>query len=882
MALEAVADFVDVKSPFTIGHSRGVAALAERAAGHYGLDADDTTLLRRAALVHDLGRLGVPNTIWDKPGPLSPAELERARMHVYLTERMLATSPALTPLAAVAGQHHERLDGSGYPRGLTGGDITPAGQAPRRRRQLPRAARAASPSSRAEPADQAAAELREDVRAGRIDSDAANAVLAASGHRPGRRREWPAGLTEREVDVLRLLARGLSNKEIAARLSISPRTAGTHIEHIYAKLGVIEPGAGQPLRRQARADGARRGVGAKTLGRYTHSLVAWLGGVAVGVGGLTGQVSRSGPMMRMERHMYGVVSARLRLVGIVAAMAVVALGVMAGGAAAKPHSAVGPAELSADSTAPSGLAVSSLSSPPADAGPGDSFGVSGDVVNSAGSEVSGDVTVRLLMRGQAPRVVGSVGVQVGAGSSSPYETTVTLPQELPDGSYALAACTPNGGEGLLSCASARRSVDVGAQGGGARTAAVSPAGATAARRSRGLLVRRPHPVASRGPRLSGDGERRLHQRPHRREPDLRRGRKRIPAGDERRPERPGHAVPQRLQPRLRAQRARQRRRARAGNAGRRRGGERRPATFEFVQPTYPGDPNGQNDPNPAAHEAGLEREVSEANPLPPACAPEPGRRNGNRRRGSGDRGAVPGEQARDHPRRSRSPDGEAFNVEVKYSGTPGVHTDGDGSAEGWFISDEPAGDGSFVTTEPVGTEAWMPLNNHPSAKPTYDFNETVTLGRTAIANGELVGFSSNPPDANFPGGSTTWHWHSPEPIASYLVESSVGAYDLSERLGGDGVLYYEAQASSLTGEQKSENKAVMDTAGRNRRIPGTVRRALPVLHRRRHRRRPGSQLRGGDAGEDHLQRRPRSAKARSTTRTCTSGSATTSPSRTTT
>jgi HD-GYP domain-containing protein (c-di-GMP phosphodiesterase class II) len=236
-ALEAVADFVDVKSPFTIGHSRGVAALAERAAGHYGLDADDTTLLRRAALVHDLGRLGVPNLVWDKPGPLSPAELERMRMHAYLTERMLAASPTLAPLGAVAGQHHERLDGSGYPRGLTAGDITPAGRLLAaadsfHARQEPRPHRAA------QSADQAATELREDVRAGRIDGDAAQAVLTAAGHRTGRRREWPAGLTAREVDILRLLARGMSNKEIAATLVISPKTASTHVEHIYAKLGV--------------------------------------------------------------------------------------------------------------------------------------------------------------------------------------------------------------------------------------------------------------------------------------------------------------------------------------------------------------------------------------------------------------------------------------------------------------------------------------------------------------------------------------------------------------------------------------------------------------------------------------------------------------------
>jgi HD-GYP domain-containing protein (c-di-GMP phosphodiesterase class II) len=235
--LEAVADFVDVKSPYTIGHSRGVAALAETAAGHYGLGEGDTTLLRRAALVHDLGRLGVPNVIWDKQGPLSPAEFERVRMHAYLTERMLAASPTLAPLGAVAGQHHERLDGSGYPRGLTAGDITPAGRLLAaadgyQARLEPR------PHRPAQGAEQAAAELRADVREGRLDADATEAVLSAAGHRASKRREWPAGLTAREVEVLRLLARGMSKKEIAAELVISPKTANTHIEHIYSKIGV--------------------------------------------------------------------------------------------------------------------------------------------------------------------------------------------------------------------------------------------------------------------------------------------------------------------------------------------------------------------------------------------------------------------------------------------------------------------------------------------------------------------------------------------------------------------------------------------------------------------------------------------------------------------
>jgi len=235
--LGVLADFIDVKSPFTIGHSRGVAALVERAAPLFGLTPDEGALVRQAALVHDIGRLGVPNLIWDKPGPLNPTELERARMHAYLTERMLASSAALARLAAIAAQHHERLDGSGYPHGLTGAEITPAG------RLLAAAdsyhARLEERPHRAAMApERAAAELQQEVRNGRIDGAAAAAVLAAAGHHVAKRREWPAGLTSREVEILRLLARGLSNKAIAAELTISPRTANSHVEHIYAKLGV--------------------------------------------------------------------------------------------------------------------------------------------------------------------------------------------------------------------------------------------------------------------------------------------------------------------------------------------------------------------------------------------------------------------------------------------------------------------------------------------------------------------------------------------------------------------------------------------------------------------------------------------------------------------
>jgi HD-GYP domain-containing protein (c-di-GMP phosphodiesterase class II) len=233
-ALRAIASFVDLKSPYTLGHSRAVSELAAHAGARLGLD--DVTLLRRAGLAHDLGRLGISNTIWDKPGPLGAGEWERVRLHPHLTERMLAQSQALAPLGALAAQHRERLDGSGYPRGLRGGAISrPArvlGAA-----DAYQAMREPRPYRPPLPADAAAAELRADARAGRLDPEAVEAVLGAAGHRVARRRDGPAGLTAREVEILRLVARGLSNKQIAASLSISPKTVANHVEHVYAKTG---------------------------------------------------------------------------------------------------------------------------------------------------------------------------------------------------------------------------------------------------------------------------------------------------------------------------------------------------------------------------------------------------------------------------------------------------------------------------------------------------------------------------------------------------------------------------------------------------------------------------------------------------------------------
>ena len=235
-ALEAIADFTDVKSPYTIGHSRGVADLAAEAARILGLGEQAATLVRRAGLVHDLGRLGVPNTIWDKRDPLAAAESARVRAHPDLTERVLAYSPALAPLAAIAVQHHERLDGSGYPRGLSGGAITPLGLV---------LAAADFYHSRTEPRphrpagtpEEAATHAKGEVRAGRLDSGAVAAVLDAAGNRAARRMAMPAGLTRREIEVLRLLAQGLPSSEIAERLVISRKAVARQVEHVYAKTG---------------------------------------------------------------------------------------------------------------------------------------------------------------------------------------------------------------------------------------------------------------------------------------------------------------------------------------------------------------------------------------------------------------------------------------------------------------------------------------------------------------------------------------------------------------------------------------------------------------------------------------------------------------------
>ncbi|HLZ70712.1 MAG TPA: HD domain-containing phosphohydrolase [Dehalococcoidia bacterium] len=236
-ALELLADYADLKSPWFTGHSRGVASLAVAAARLAGLPDADLTVLRRAALVHDLGRNGVPNTIWDKMGSLTTGETERVRLHAYYTDRVLHRASRLALLGSVASAAHERAGGTGYPRGIAGGTIPLLG----RFLEAADAYHAMLEDRPHRPAltrEAAGAELRRAARAGEFDGAAVDAVLAAAGHPARRKPTAPAGLTPREVEVLVLAARGGTTRAVATTLGIAPKTAGNHIERIYSKIGV--------------------------------------------------------------------------------------------------------------------------------------------------------------------------------------------------------------------------------------------------------------------------------------------------------------------------------------------------------------------------------------------------------------------------------------------------------------------------------------------------------------------------------------------------------------------------------------------------------------------------------------------------------------------
>lgn len=239
VSLETIAvtfgDFADLQSPFTRGHSRHVAALVSRAAEALPLKRAEREALLLAAHLHDLGQVAVPTGVWLKPR-WRAAERERARAHPFFTERVLAASP-LAEVGRLAGAHHERLDGTGYHR-ATSGRAQPVGARLLGAADMACGLVEARPHREAHAPLAARALVREAVKGGLLDAACVDALERAQGHAPAARAGPRLALTGREHEVLVQLARGQTNKQIAAALGISDRTVQHHTIHIYEKLGV--------------------------------------------------------------------------------------------------------------------------------------------------------------------------------------------------------------------------------------------------------------------------------------------------------------------------------------------------------------------------------------------------------------------------------------------------------------------------------------------------------------------------------------------------------------------------------------------------------------------------------------------------------------------
>jgi len=238
VALECCAQFADIKCWFTRDHSPAVSRLARTAAASLGFDAGQVESIAAAGLIQELGKTGVPNGILESLRALTHSQWDTLRLNTYLTQRILGRCHGLEAVSALAAGHHERLDGSGYHRGLSGDRISTGAR-------ILAAADAFKAMTSDRPwrpklvPDQAARSLGAAVKEGKLGHDAVEAVLAAAGHsNMSRRQTRPAGLSEREVDVLRLISLGRTNRDVAERLFISPKTVGRHIENIYAKVGV--------------------------------------------------------------------------------------------------------------------------------------------------------------------------------------------------------------------------------------------------------------------------------------------------------------------------------------------------------------------------------------------------------------------------------------------------------------------------------------------------------------------------------------------------------------------------------------------------------------------------------------------------------------------
>jgi HD-GYP domain-containing protein (c-di-GMP phosphodiesterase class II)/DNA-binding CsgD family transcriptional regulator len=228
--LAGFGDVADLKAPFFQGHARGVAAVARAAADAVGVDPE---VMYRAGLVHDLGRVAVPTGVWERPGPLRAGEWEMVRLHPYHSGRILSRSPLLQPLGAIASRHHERIDGSGYPAGVGVGELDAAALL-LAAADVWQALGEARPHRAALPPREAAQVMAELP----LDRQSVRAVLQAADAPRASFPRLPVDLTPRELDVLGLLVRGCTKRQVAAELFISHSTVHTHTVHIYEKCEV--------------------------------------------------------------------------------------------------------------------------------------------------------------------------------------------------------------------------------------------------------------------------------------------------------------------------------------------------------------------------------------------------------------------------------------------------------------------------------------------------------------------------------------------------------------------------------------------------------------------------------------------------------------------
>ncbi len=473
------------------------------------------------------------------------------------------------------------------------------------------------------------------------------------------------------------------------------------------------------------------------------------------------------------------------------------------------------------------VAVGKIQALPANAQAGKTYRLHGVASNDGDKAASGRVTVRLLRRYQKPHVVGGLKLHVRAHASRHFTVSVKVPA-LKHGSYQLAACAPRGIGGTLTCATGASDLQV--AGGdairgpeAAKQVAVNAAPAAAA----DDCTSGKHSIAPFGDVVYPEGGNGGYKSVHTDTNLIYDAPSNLflagthvdqtiqttqcltdfsfdfetqdPPNPNSDPTTPG--------PNMTV-------------SGVKVNGVDTP--FKFVQPTYPGDPKGDNDPDPLAHRTGQANPINADNPNPPACSSTDITANLQNL-------PCPANKLVITPA-TPVPAGQTLKVEIDYTGRPGVHSDGDGTTEGWFRANSPVGDGGFVTTEPMGTEDWMPLNDHPTSKPTFDFTTVTNIDRTSISNGELVSRTTNAADAQFPGaaangtipaqpaGSVTWKWHMPNPVQDYLVENSVGFYNNGYddgthggvKIGADGTLFYEFQSAGVAANRVASNKANMD------------------------------------------------------------------------